>query len=211
MVLRRVASAISKVFHPIFSPLMAFVIIAISVNASAIYSYHQLMLIFLTIGLLTVVFPSLVVLFLKWMGLISHYELSRRSERILPLIVGAIFVWGCSSFLFKIHFPISLTIFFRLAVILILLATFITLFWKISLHALGWGILTAITLIVFGLRPSDYFFLFPIFLFISGVVSTARLYMGVHSPAQIYSGYALGFIGMFLGLVYQVAILTYLI
>lgn len=208
---RRIASAISKVFHPIFSPILAFVITALATRTGAIYSYHQLLLIFATISLLTVGLPTLAIVFLKWVGLITHLELGNRSERLLPLIISAIFVWGSSSLLYKIHYPISLVIFFRLSVILVLIATFITLFWKISLHGLGWGIITSIAFIVTGLNDNSYYLIFPITIIISGIVASARLYMGAHTPSQVYAGYALGFVGMFIGVLYQALLISYLL
>ena len=201
--MRRIASAISKIFHPIFSPLLAFLITAVGTKVSVFYRFEQMAYIFAVIFIVTVVFSMLSVIFLKWVGLVSHLEVNVRSERILPLIIGSIFIWGCSAFLNKIHYPISLVLFFRLAVILIVMGTFITLFWKISLHALGWGMLSAISLVINGLNGNSYFFIFPLILLISGIVASARLYLGAHNPMQIYCGYVLGFVGIIFGIAYQ--------
>ncbi len=209
--MRQSASTISRIFHPMFLPLLAFIITALATRTYVIYSNHQLLLITSAIILITIGLPVLVIVFLKWIGLVTHIELNNRSERILPLIICSIFVWGCSELLYKIHYPISLVIFFRLAVILILIATFVTLFWKISLHGLGWGTLTSIAFIVAGLNGGSLFFIFPLTIFISGIVTSARLYMGAHTPTQIYTGYVLGIVGMLVGVVFQSSLMNFLL
>ena len=207
--MRNFARNISKIFHPIFLPLIAFLLIATEIYVN--YSALQLFIIIGIILLLTIVFPIIVILFLKWVGLISQLELNDKSERIAPLMLSVIFIWGCSELLYRFNFPITLILFFRYASIIIVIATFITLFWKISMHALGWGILSAIALILFGFRDTPYFFLFPMIILISGLVSSARLYLNAHTQTQIYCGYSLGFFGMLIGLFYQSIIINHIL
>ncbi len=209
--MRNFARNISKIFHPIFLPLIAFLLTLVATEIYINYSAFQLFIIIGIIVLLTIIFPIIVILFLKWVGLISQLELNDKSERIAPLMLSVIFIWGCSEILYRFNFPITLILFFRYASIIIVIATFITLFWKISMHALGWGILSAIALILFGFRDTPYFFLFPVIILISGLVSSARLYLNAHTQTQIYCGFSLGFFGMLIGLFFQSIIINHIL
>ncbi len=209
--MRELAHLFSKIFHPVFSPIWLFLIVSIGVQAFVLYSLVQMVYIFSIVSFLAVGMPILVILFLKWVGLISHLELNNRTERILPLVVGALFVWGASSFLHRINFPITMIMLLRLSVIVLVIATFITMFWKISLHALGWGVVSSVAFMMVGLTGSGYFFIFPITLFIAGLVATSRLYLGAHSPTQIYCGFGLGFIGLFTGVYFQAFWINFII
>lgn len=209
--MRKIARNISRIFHPTFSPLLAFFLTLIATDISSNYSPYQLLVIGAIITVLTIILPLSVVLFLKWVGLVTQIELNDKSERIAPLMISVIFIWGCSELLYRYNFPITLILFYRLASILIVIATFITLFWKISMHALGWGILSAIALILFGFRETPYFFIFPLVILISGVVSSARLFLNAHTQTQIYSGFTLGLFGMLIGLFFQSMIINHIL
>ncbi len=68
-----------------------------------------------------------------------------------------------------------------------------SLFTRISLHAIGWGGLTALVSYLSYLHPGLSGLLAATVL-LSGLAATARLKLNQHSPWQIYVGFALGFI-----------------
>lgn len=68
----------------------------------------------------------------------------------------------------------------------------ITIFWKISLHAIGVGGFLALML---QLSLHAHFFaylLIPVAVAIAGLVLSARLYLQAHTPLQVAAGFAAG-------------------
>jgi hypothetical protein len=74
----------------------------------------------------------------------------------------------------------------------LLVGLLVNLAYKISLHTLGWGALSA-TLVSISLRMG-YALLLPLLVsvVIAGVVGYARLKQNAHSQAEIYLGYVAG-------------------
>lgn len=81
--------------------------------------------------------------------------------------------------------------------ILIVVSFLVHIRWNISEHlvALGglWGILIAMNF-KFGM---DILLLFISVLIVSGIVASSLIYQEKHTPAQVYSGFAMGFAVLF--------------
>lgn len=80
----------------------------------------------------------------------------------------------------------------------IFVATIITFFWRISLHTIGMGGLLGFFTEMMLTQAFNQSIMIPVFMvtvIIAGLVGSARLYLGAHTPAQIYAGYAVGFVG----------------
>ncbi|MCF0207557.1 MAG: phosphatase PAP2 family protein [Bacteroidales bacterium] len=79
----------------------------------------------------------------------------------------------------------------------------ISLFWRISIHAYGWGAAMSIFLMKYlGLYHYPRFYI--VFLLIGGGLAMAsRLYLKRHTTLQVYLGYAVGLIcGILIRLIY---------
>ena len=77
-----------------------------------------------------------------------------------------------------------------------LFLSFISYFWKISAHLVGWGGLVGLILIL-SLRFNTDLMLFLILAILSsGFIGFARLKLEAHNPLQVYSGFLLGFVIM---------------
>ena len=80
----------------------------------------------------------------------------------------------------------------------VFVATAITFFWRISLHTIGMGGLLGFFTEMMVTQTFNQSMMIPVFMItviIAGLVGSARLYLGAHTPAQIYAGYAVGFVG----------------
>jgi membrane-associated phospholipid phosphatase len=82
----------------------------------------------------------------------------------------------------------------------VLLATIITSRWKISLHALGMGILSGFTLAYYQQMNEFYVWVLPLVLLLSGWVLAMRMYLGAHDLKQSIVGFFIGFVLTFLSL-----------
>jgi hypothetical protein len=125
--------------------------------------------------------------------------LADRKERIFPSIMVNVYAILLLLLLLRLlpkemsgyAFIIGLSFGSFLAV---LIATIITTRWKISLHAVGMGILTG-TVFTYFLHLGQYpVWLVPALIFISGFVLSMRMVLKAHDLSQLFAGYALGFL-----------------
>jgi hypothetical protein len=84
-----------------------------------------------------------------------------------------------------------------LGCILALLGTLLISFrWKISIHMIGLGGLSAFLLLMSYLQDVNLLYYLVSTLLASGLAASSRLFLNAHTPEQIYSGYFLGFLLM---------------
>lgn len=149
---------------------------------------------FLTITLsMTCLLPILVIVMLKKWHFIESYEMDERDDRLGPLFIMVLFLFVTLRFFNKMPLFSIYNFYLTTVIVTTILAFVITFFWKISLHALGWGNLTACLFIMTTVSMRLYLLYFLGSVVISGIVAAARLKLKSHSNAQIYSGFAMGF------------------
>lgn len=149
--------------------------------------------------------PALTVLFLQTRGSVTSVMMEKRTERIIPAIMTILFgISLLAILLFKVpeglpgaRFIFGLSFGSLIAVIV---CTVLTFRWKVSLHAAGMGILTGFLYMYY-----SEMLIFPMWILIlafiaSGVVMSARMYLKLHSLTQLVAGFAIGFVGLVLGI-----------
>jgi hypothetical protein len=192
----RVATIISAVFHPLFMPVYGMIIIF---SAPTLFGYlpFQVKKILLFIVLVNnVVLPLALLPFFKYRNIISSWSIDERSERIIPLSMTTLLYLTTSFIIFRFPIPSFLKSFMLAAFFLSLIVTVINLWWKISIHALGAGALTALVLMLsFKLESPLIWYLIPVIL-ASGMVLASRLKLNTHNPEQVWSGFLMGSLGM---------------
>nr|WP_319400267.1 PAP2 family protein [uncultured Carboxylicivirga sp.] len=191
----------STLFHPLLMPTIGLFLIFNIGGHFAYIPFEHKRIVYLIVFLSTSVLPlSLIPLFLL-LGVIKSVYMKQRKERLLPVaFTGLFYLLG---YYFLVRFPVVPYFIqgFMLATLLtIIVAMFITFFWKISMHMIGIGGLTGALLALsmrFGL---DITVLFSIVVIISGLVGVSRLYLNAHTPLQVHIGFILGFFTVFLGI-----------
>lgn len=89
--------------------------------------------------------------------------------------------------------------------IAVLMTAFISIFWKISAHAIALGASLMIFLLVYTIIPNpDFIYVIIGTLLISGITLSSRLYLNGHTPGQVYAGYVLGMVISSIGLYFLV-------
>lgn len=213
-----ISKILSWVFLPLLAPVYAIAIAMYVENWENMYSFYQdnnlyildpkakevLMYLFSAFSVLA---PSLTVLFLQTRGSVSSVMMEKRSERIIPAIMTNLF--GISLLLvllFKVPLALQGSRFlFGLAggsLLAVLVCTVLTFRWKVSLHAAGMGMLSGFLFMYY-----SNMLIFPMWILVasfiaSGFVMSARMYLKLHTLSQLLVGYAIGFIGMILGVAF---------
>lgn len=145
--------------------------------------------------IVTFILPVLSLVIMKKMGVITDMMIPIRTQRMLPLLYTAAIYIAAGMVIFRDNklndFRISELLF--LVAVLMIIAGTITLYWKISAHALGVGGVVGVLLkLVFSFYGIEYIFALCLGIVVSGLVMSARLYLGAHTLAQVMAGFFLG-------------------
>jgi len=187
----KTAKIISIIGHPIFLPtwMMAILLLSGITHFSPNNNWIYLTITFST----TCLIPALVIIMMKRWNLIKSVEMESRDERLGPLLIMIMFIYATLKFFNKIPIFSFFTFYMTTTAVVTVLAFLITLFWKISLHTIGWGSFVACLFVMTTVSVRLYLPYFIGGIIIAGIVAAARLQLHSHNSQQIYTGFATGF------------------
>ncbi len=198
-----IARISSVLFHPLFMPTLGiFILFRLNTYLSLSVAPGARRLIVLLIFVNTAIAPVLSILLLKQTGHVRNYLLNDRAERIFPLLIASVMFFLTYYFLRQISLPGLLYFFLIGATLLVLMSLLVSFLWKISIHMVSLGGFTAFLVITSFLLNIDIPWLIGAAFLFSGLTGASRIYLGAHSPAQVYAGYIMGFGSMLLLLFY---------
>ncbi|MDE7406871.1 MAG: hypothetical protein K2M76_00500 [Muribaculaceae bacterium] len=148
----------------------------------------------------TGVFPMLCILGLKFSGQVTSAALRERTERTIPYIIAALCYSFCIWHFHRAMAPDWFCMFFAGATLSIVAVAIINLWWKISGHATAVGGMLGLCLWLAVTTGPEWPYTSTLtgVILICGVTCTSRLLLGRHTPAQVWSGLALGFAAVYL-------------
>lgn len=190
--MNKLAQFISIIAHPILLPTWMMLIFISSgiCNTSNINTNTCL----LTVVVTTFIIPMIFMLILKKFGVIKSLTMERREDRFIPLIIMVIFLYTIQS-LFKDIIALGIfNLFISCNIILCSIVFWVNIYWKISLHAIGWGSFVATLFILSTISSMIYLPYFIASVVTTGIVGSARIYLKSHSESQVYVGFAVGFL-----------------
>jgi hypothetical protein len=195
-----IANIISVLLHPLLVTSFACYLVFSSGHYITVFDTGLRNSILLIFFIMTFAIPALTIPIMKYFRFIRNIETDEKNDRITALGVVCVIYLISFYFMNKVAFPEILMKIIITAIISVAACLVITLFWRISLHACGFGALAGFLVFLFwkfGLDVRMYFFFVVI---ASGLVATARLYLGKHRPPQIYGGWFAGFVFVILSL-----------
>ena len=190
----RIAKVISYLFHPLLMPTYGFAFIFFTENY--VSTFIPLLLKYIILGvtfLFTFLLPTINALILLKMKRIQSLEMETSSERIIPYSSTALYFFALFYLFYDAEFPGIFKIVILGAAISILMTFIINFRWKISAHTIGIGGIAGATLGIMYRVQMDMSLAFISILLLSGIVAYARLKLKAHTPAQVYTGFVLGF------------------
>ncbi|GHM98724.1 hypothetical protein WSM22_02140 [Cytophagales bacterium WSM2-2] len=201
MSVRVAAKIISFVFHPLLITTYLVLMLGLFFPAMLMISRANLVLLALLVLVFTFVIPAGNLLLFRFLGSINSLHLKTREERIWPFIFISL-MYGFVTFIFYYKLPFNSNFNKLLFIItaLVVTATVITFFIKVSVHSMamcGWiGIL--LPLIKFS--PA---LLWPTatIIAITGLVISARLTLDAHTPRETLIGAVVGVLVGFGGMI----------
>jgi len=190
----RTAKFISIILHPVLMPTYA---LALIFQLSNYLDYTTpspvKFALFMIVIFNTLVMPVLISWLLIRKGLIRSFNMDKREERIVPFLCNTVLMMIAYYMISRISVPKIFSMLLLGAAASVVLAILINLKWKVSIHMIGIG---GITGMFFGLSTFlliDLRFPILVSLLVAGLIGTARLSMGAHQPAQLYTGFFVGF------------------
>ena len=198
---RQLALFLSVVFQPLLMPSLVFGILFFGVpQASSIPETFKVRLFYLIVTS-TLLIPMVLMVGLRWSGMIKSLHFEEKSDRRTPFILVTFFYLLTTYFLMgKTELDPILWQGMGVITCSVALLTGVTFFWKMSAHMTGIGGLLAVLGVLGIYFPSlGLAYLLVVALILGGLVASARLYLNAHSPAEIYAGLLVGFATCWLG------------
>lgn len=146
--------------------------------------------------LISSIFPALLISLLIRSKMVGNVELTVRKERGIPYFIFIFSYLFCLYFLYRMHIPLWMLAGIAGACLSLIVAVVINCFWKISAHSMAIGGLTGGVMAISYILRTDSANGIAILILIAGLVGSSRLYLGRHTPMQVYSGFMLGFSGV---------------
>ncbi len=197
---KALATLLSYLFHPVFVPIyfMLFLLYVHPIQFLG-YSDRARLLILLQSFSMFSFFPLVTVGLLKALGFISSIQLNEQKDRIIPLVASGIwyfwiwYVWKNMPGHPLVTIQYALGIWISSVAALMLNTRF-----KISLHALALGV-TLCLLVQMAVHENLYYGTWlSVAILITGLVSSARLYLNSHRPWEVYWGLFVGALSVFI-------------
>lgn len=197
--MKLIARILSTVLHPLLMPLYGMLLVLF-------YSYMTFFpwklkgfMLGIT-ALFTLVVPMVSIWLLQIMKLIKSVSLNDRADRKLPYLISLVSYFLCGVLFFKINVPYWLLGFIGGGILSLIIASVITIWWKISAHMTGMAGLTGCALFLsqgFGMLP---FGLLIALILLTGMLGTSRILLGRHTFGQVLAGSANGFLCVYLAM-----------
>ncbi len=198
----RLSRAMSWLLHPFVVPLyvLGFMLLTdgfLSRLPASIKSYLAWIVV-----LYAAIVPMLSIAFMRGLGLLKNFGLHSQRSRLLPLLVGAISYVLCAITLSDVAVATIIRKFVLAAACCEVLALIVTPFWKISLHLICMGGVTAVFTLLSVAGAGQHFWALVATILLSGALASARLHLGAHNPSQIAVGYFGGLVVAMLAMIY---------
>lgn len=191
--MERLAKITSYVLHPFLVP---FYMLLLLLLANTVYSLYPLKvkiyLIWVTL-LFTTIIPFLIIALLKSYHRISDSELSRRQERIIPLLAMIVCYTLCAVIIAKIPSAQMLSRFMFAGGGCVAACLIVSCYWKISLHLTSMGAAVAFIILINLASGGGLAGAFIVAILAAGALASARLRLGQHTPWQVLAGFTTGF------------------
>ncbi|HXK99800.1 MAG TPA: hypothetical protein PLE90_00115 [Dysgonamonadaceae bacterium] len=192
--MKLLAHIISAIFQPLLMPVYNVLLLFIYTDQFRVTYADHFLEILLPVFVFSFAIPSLSILLMYRMRIISNISLDIRHERFIPYIFTLISYGFMIYFYQKMGMPFWFIMLNVASVIVMALAIVVTFWWKISAHMFGVGGLMGGVMAVshYVEHVTPHYLIMALFL-ISGLVGSSRLLLKKHTPAQVYTGFLLGF------------------
>lgn len=192
------ARIISSVFQPLLMPIYSILLLFVYTHFKLLFA-NQFWMIMTPVILFSFVIPGVLIYAVYKMGLVSDLSLKIRKERFIPYTIVLVSYLIMIFYYYRIGMPNWFLMLAASSIAVIIIAIFVTIWWKISAHMFGIsGLLGGVMSVSYFIEKSNPFYLFATLFLLAGLVGTSRLILRRHTFAQVIGGFFLGFTISFL-------------
>ena len=192
------ARIISSVFQPLLMPIYSILLLFVYTHFKLLFA-NQFWMIMTPVILFSFVIPGILIYVVYKLKLISDLSLKIRKERFIPYTIVLVSYLIMIFYYDRIGMPSWFLMLAASSIAVILIAIFITIWWKISAHMFGvGGLLGGVMSVSYFIEKSNPFYLFMAIFLIAGLVGASRLILRRHTFGQVVAGFFLGFVISFL-------------
>ena len=188
---------ISAIIHPIVIPTIGVMIYFLLVPTT--YMSAQKFTVLSAVFVITYLIPLFTVLVFKKLKLIDSYKTETIKERRLPVLLMIILFYFLANTLNSTLILKDLTLLFyasSLGLLIIYILFYIK--FKMSIHLFSLGISIGFFLVLSEIYSQSFLLVNIILIFLSGLVASARLHLKAHNKLEVYSGFFVGIIAVFI-------------
>lgn len=198
---RKTALFLSVVFQPLLMPSLVYGLLFFGVpQATSLPDPFKVRIFYLIVSA-TLAIPMVLVLGLRWSGLVKSLHFEEKRDRHVPFILVTFF-YALTTYFLNQKIELDPILWQGMAVITtsVILLTVVTFYWKMSAHLTGVGGLLAVVGVLGIYFPSlNVAYYLIAFLILGGAVASSRLYLDAHRPSEVYAGFLVGFITCWIG------------
>lgn len=189
----QVARVISMVFTPFSIPFLSFLVLFL-------FSYLRIMPMqykLIVLGIVycfTILTPTITIFLFRKINGFDRRELADRKKRYIPILLTIISYISCWLMMRKLNIPWYMTGIILTSLIVSVICIGVNLKWKLSEHMAGMGGVIGGLIsfsALFGYNPIVWLCLF---IWIAGILGSARIILGHHTLGEVLSGFSIGLI-----------------
>ncbi|MDD4149844.1 MAG: hypothetical protein PHE33_07430 [Bacteroidales bacterium] len=199
--LNTIARITGYVFHPLLMTSIAVIVLFNSGHYLSVVNADLRNVIYSIFFILTFALPALFIPVLYYFRIISNLETEVGKEKIIPMLTVAIIYALAFYFMQRVNMPPILLGIILSSIVVVVVSTFIKLFWNISIHLSALGGLLGFVIFI-GINNNLNLLLVGLLIIISGgVVASSQLLLQKHNSMQVYGGFLFGFICVYLSMI----------
>lgn len=193
-----VSTILSWVLVPLLMPVYG-ILLAFGLSILTYTPFATKAIFTATIFGINVLIPALLVLLLKKAGVVQDLGLNGRKERLIPYIITILCMGGTGIFLWLKLAPAWLVMFYVGGAAAGLVNMLINFKWKISAHSAAIAGIVALLVRIMhnGVPMEGVLTWLMISIGATGLLGSARVWLGRHTVMQVLAGFAVGFCAVF--------------
>lgn len=193
------SNIISWVLVPLLVPVYATILI-LGLSLLSALPLASKVIFTLVVFLFSTVAPMCMVLLLKKLGYISDIALNGRKERLIPYLITILSFSGIALFFHLKHAPLWMSLFYAGGALAALVNMLVNFRWKISAHAAAMAGLVALLVVINreAIPHPSMIWWMAATLLLTGLLGSARVWLGRHTVMQVMCGYVVGFLCVYI-------------
>lgn len=193
-----ISNFLSWILVPLLMPVYG-LILAFGLSILDVAPMGMRIIFTLIVAGIDVLIPMLLIVLLKRLGVIDDLGLNGRKERLIPYVITTLCFAATAWFMAIKGAPMWLSMFFAGGALASLINLVVNLRWKISAHAAGIaGIIALLVRIERDGSPEPELMGWLIAsVILTGLLGSARVWLGRHTVWQVLAGYVVGFCCVF--------------